>query len=167
MPIRAFDGRRCGGRRIFFIFEESFKAEDAVMQNVLNKRFLRAGDIPRGSIPRFIFNSAALDLTGKALTLIVLPESPDVSENQVRAPSDNKPVNTPLTVRWYGLGTMDREIGSLSGGVVWRNARQLFPGGGFSESCNSGLSVFNPRRTRRDGEIADSGQGKRNKVYRT
>jgi hypothetical protein len=67
---------------------------------------------------RGFFNPEALDLSGKAYTLIMLDESPDVSENQVRAASDGKPVDTPLTVRWHGLGTYDREIGSLPGGVV-------------------------------------------------
>jgi hypothetical protein len=46
-------------------------------------------------------------------------------------------------VRWHGSGRRHRVIGVATGGVVWRNAWQLFPGGGFSGHGNSGLSFFN------------------------
>jgi hypothetical protein len=40
------------------------------------------------------------------------------------------------------LDSDSRGIGQATGGVVWRNAWQLFPGGGFSGRCIPGFPFY-------------------------
>jgi hypothetical protein len=142
IPVLASETKRRGIIGFAATLGDSFKNGAARRKPVLKKRNFTAPAGLRTLYEPRSFNLAPLDLTHNRHTLLMHRESPDVSENQVRAAPNNISVHTPTSVRWYGLDSDSRGIGQATGGVVWRNAWQLFPGGGFSGRCIPGFPFY-------------------------